>query len=220
MKNISTIILFLSLVIPSCSFAKDEDKSTTAEQKDIEQTNIEKTNIKQAVFAAGCFWCLEAAFDKLDGVTSTTSGYSGGKTKDPTYKEVSSGETGHIEVLKVEYDSKKTSYAKLLKHFWKNVDPLDSIGQFCDKGSQYIGAILPANNEEKKAANESLAKVQKLFQEKVETKILDLKKFYPAEDYHQDYYKKNAFRYKFYSTSCGRKNRLEEVWKNKDFSLN
>ncbi len=203
-KTLTTTLLLFLLLSTSC--IAQESKKTT---------EVKRTETKQAVFAAGCFWCLEAAFDKLEGVTSTTSGYSGGKTKDPTYKQVSSGDTGHIEVLKVEYDSSKTDYKKLLSHFWKNVDPLDSIGQFCDKGSQYIGAIFPANNEEKEMAKESLSKIQKLFEEKVTTKIIDLKEFYSAEDYHQDYYKKNPFRYKFYSTSCGRKSRLDKVWKDK-----
>lgn len=167
-----------------------------------------------AIFAGGCFWCMEPPYDKMDGVLSTTSGYSGGEKKNPTYKEVSSGTTKHIEVIKVEYDPSKVSYKELVKTFWKNVDPYDSKGQFCDKGYQYTSAVFYKNEEQKKAFEEvtnELIKSGKL-KKNYATKLLEEKEFYPAEDYHQDYYKKNPLRYKYYRYSCGRDNRLKEVW--------
>jgi peptide-methionine (S)-S-oxide reductase len=168
----------------------------------------------QAIFAGGCFWCMEPPYDKLDGVISTTSGYSGGDQANPTYHEVSSGETGHYEVVRVEYDPAKVSYKKLLDVFWHNVDPFDAQGQFCDHGPQYRAAIFYGNEEEKRLAEESKAELQasKHFKEPIVTEILPAKTFYPAEDYHQDYYLKNPLRYKFYRFNCRRDARLDEVW--------
>ncbi len=168
----------------------------------------------KAVFAGGCFWCMEEAFEKVEGVVSVTSGYMGGQKTNPTYEEVSAGNTGHAESVEVLYDPAKVSYQKLLDHFWKNVDPLTPNAQFCDHGSQYRAVIFYGNEEEKRLADASKQAIEqsKRFKEPIVTQIAMASKFYPAEDYHQDFYKKNPIRYKFYKTSCGRVNRLEQVW--------
>jgi peptide-methionine (S)-S-oxide reductase len=165
-----------------------------------------------AIFAGGCFWCMEPPFDKIEGVVSTTSGYTGGSKPDPTYQEVSAGKTGHTEALKVVYDPAKVSYERLLEVFWRNHDPLSADGQFCDKGSQYRAGIFFGNEEEKKLAEASNAVVAARFKQPIVTEIVPASTFYPAEDYHQDYYIKNPIRYKYYSTSCGRYRRLKELW--------
>lgn len=166
-----------------------------------------------AIFAGGCFWCMEPPFDKLEGVISTTSGYSGGHTENPTYKSTSAGTTGHYEVLEVVYDSDKVSYEKLLEVFWKNIDPFDARGQFCDKGPQYRAAIFTNNDEEKELATKSKQALQTKLKDKavVVTEILPVKKFYAAEEYHQNYYQKNPLRYKYYRHGCGRDKRLKQV---------
>lgn len=174
-----------------------------------------------AIFAGGCFWCMEPPFDKLDGVLETISGYSGGKSENPTYKQVSAGGTGHYEVIKVVYDPEKVNYQKLLEIFWRNVDPLDSEGQFCDKGQHYLSAIFVDDETQRAQAKASLKAIQqKLVKRldrpatdvKVATRILAEAAFYPAEEYHQDYYQKNPLRYRFYRTRCGRDARLAELW--------
>lgn len=165
-----------------------------------------------AILAGGCFWCMEPPYDQTDGVISTISGYSGGKTANPTYEQVSSGSTGHIEVVKVEYDPAKVSYEKLLDIFWANIDPLDAAGQFCDKGSQYRSAIFFGNEKEKELADASKKQIADKLGQAVATEILPAAEFYPAEDYHQDYYMKNPLKYKFYRYGCGRDARLETVW--------
>jgi peptide-methionine (S)-S-oxide reductase len=167
---------------------------------------------RTAVFAGGCFWCMEPPFDKTPGVLSTTSGYTGGSVSEPTYRQVSSGSTGHAEVVKVEYDSTKVSYETLLQVFWRNVDPFDASGQFCDKGSQYRSAIFVATPEEKAAAQASLEAVKKQFGKAVATGIEPAATFWPAEGYHQDYYKKNTSKYEFYRLGCRRDARLAQVW--------
>jgi peptide-methionine (S)-S-oxide reductase len=168
----------------------------------------------KAVFAGGCFWCMEEAFEKVDGVISVTSGYMGGKTSNPTYEEVSAGNTGHAESVEVAYDPAKVSYQKLLDHFWKNVDPVTPNAQFCDHGSQYRAVIFYGNDQEKQLAEASRQAIvqSKRFKEPIVTEVTMASKFYPAEEYHQDFYKKNPIRYKFYKTSCGRVNRLEMLW--------
>jgi peptide-methionine (S)-S-oxide reductase len=169
--------------------------------------------LAKATFAGGCFWCMEPPFDKLPGVVSTTSGYTGGSKKNPTYEEVSDGGTGHAESVEVVYDPAKISYAKLLDVYWHNVDPVTADAQFCDHGTQYRTAIFVHDAGQKRLAEESKAQVQKKFVErKVVTEIVPASTFYPAEEYHQDYYQKNPIRYKFYRTSCGRDARLEEIW--------
>lgn len=166
----------------------------------------------KATFAGGCFWCMEPPFDELNGVISTTSGYIGGKTKNPTYEQVSTGNTGHTEALQIVYDPKKITYDKLLEVFWRNIDPLAADGQFCDLGSQYRSGIFYHDGNQKSAAEKSKKAVQARFKQPVATEITAATAFYPAEDYHQDYYKKNPVRYKLYSHGCGRAQRLEEVW--------
>lgn len=167
---------------------------------------------KVAIFAAGCFWCVEEAFDKVDGVVETTSGYTGGVLPNPTYEQVSSHTTGHAEALRVKYDPARVSYTQLLDVFWHNVDPFDGGGQFCDRGSSYRGAIFVMNDEEERLATESKEKVAQQFGRKVETEILRASPFYPAEGYHQDYHSKNPLRYSFYKWNCGRAQRLQEIW--------
>lgn len=169
-------------------------------------------NIRTAVFAGGCFWCMEPPFDKLDGVLETTSGYSGGSVKNPTYDQVSAGGTGHAEVVQVKYDADKVSYAKLLQVFWRNVDPVDGGGQFCDRGDQYRSAIFYATPEEKKLAEASKREAAKKLDKKIVTQIVPASTFYPAEKYHQNYYQRNPIRYKYYRYRCGRDQRLEELW--------
>jgi peptide-methionine (S)-S-oxide reductase len=166
-----------------------------------------------AMFAGGCFWCMEPPFDQLAGVLSTTSGYAGGRVKNPTYEQVSRGGTGHAEVVQVIYDPSKITFAQLLETFWRNVDPFDGGGQFCDRGDQYRSAVFYASEDEKRLAEASRKKVQEQFGRTVVTEILAAAPFYAAEGYHQDYYKKNPLQYKFYSWNCGRAQRLETIWK-------
>ena len=170
------------------------------------------TETAKATFAGGSFWCMEPPFDKLDGVISTISGYAGGKKKNPTYEEVSAGNTGHAEVVQVTYDPKKITYEKLLEVFWRNVDPLTPNRQFCDVGSQYRTAIFYHDETQKRLAEESKKALSKRFKEPIVTEIVAASEFYPAEDYHQDYYTKNPLRYKYYRYSCGRDQRLEALW--------
>ena len=167
-----------------------------------------------ATFAAGCFWCTEEAMDKVPGVVSTTSGYMGGTRKNPTYQEVSSGRTGHTEVVRVVYDPAKVSYERLLEQFWVNHDPTVIDRQFCDAGSQYRPEIFYHTPEQKQLAEASKAKWQKdkPFRQPILTPITAAGEFWPAEDYHQDYYLKNPARYKFYVTGCGRYARLDQLW--------
>jgi methionine-S-sulfoxide reductase len=169
-----------------------------------------------ATFAAGCFWCTEADFDKVPGVVETTSGYMGGKTPNPTYKQVSAGGTGHAEVLQLRYDPNKVTYKKLLDTYWRNVDPLDKDGQFCDRGDQYRPVIFYHNDEQKKLAEESKAALQASgrFRQPVVVEIIAASTFTKAEDYHQDYYTKQSIRYRLYRHGCGRDARLEALWGN------
>ena len=167
-----------------------------------------------ATFAGGCFWCMEPPYDKLDGVLATTSGYVGGDKVDPTYQEVSAGGTGHAEAVQVTYDPSKVSYETLLDVFWRNVDPLDAGGQFCDRGDQYRTAIFVHDEEQRQLAEKSKQALEDSgrFEQPIVTEIVAAGPFYPAEDYHQDYYEKNPLRYKFYRWNCGRDQRLAEVW--------
>jgi peptide-methionine (S)-S-oxide reductase len=166
-----------------------------------------------ATFAGGCFWCMEPPFDKLPGVISTTSGYTGGTVKNPTYEEVSAGGTGHAESVQVVYDPSKITYAQLLDVFWHNIDPTVKDRQFCDVGNQYRTAIFYHDEEQKRLALESKQRLEKSGKlGAIYTEIVPAGPFYPAEDYHQDYYQKNPIRYKYYRWSCGRDQRLEELW--------
>lgn len=169
---------------------------------------------EKAIFAAGCFWCTEAAFQDVPGVVSAVSGYTGGNVPNPTYEQVSSGRTGHAESVEVTFDPTKVSYDRLLDIFWVNHDPTVNDRQFCDSGSQYRPAIFYTSPEQKRLAEASKAKWEKHkpFRQPILTEITQASEFYPAEDYHQDYYKKNALQYKFYVTGCGRYNRLDNLW--------
>lgn len=188
-------LLALFLLLANQAFAVDDNaKSATA------------------IFAGGCFWCMEKPYDALAGVIKTESGYTGGTVDNPAYEQVSAGETGHYEAIRITYDPNKISYEKLLEVFWKNIDPFDARGQFCDKGQQYQAVIFVSNAAEESAAKTSLAETRKKFNDqKIVTQILPAKTFYPAEDYHQDYYLKNPVRYKYYRFSCGRDQRLQEI---------
>jgi peptide-methionine (S)-S-oxide reductase len=168
--------------------------------------------LKTAVFAGGCFWCMEKPFDKLPGVVRTLSGYSGGRSANPNYEAVSAGGTGHAEVVQITYDPTKVSYAKLLDVFWRNVDPFDGSGQFCDRGSQYRPAIFVADADERRAAEASKQALEKRFGKSLAVGLEPAGPFYAAEDYHQDYYEKNPLRYRYYRGGCGRDKRLDAVW--------
>jgi peptide-methionine (S)-S-oxide reductase len=170
--------------------------------------------LMKATFAGGCFWCMEEALDKVDGVVSTTSGYTGGRQKDPTYEDVSAGETGHAEAVEILYDPAKVGYAKILDTFWRNIDPTTPDRQFCDRGNQYRSAIFYHDETQKRLAEDSkkaLAK-SKPFKELIVTEIVPAAAFYPAEEYHQNFYEKNPIRYRLYKYNCGRAQRLAELW--------
>ncbi len=188
-----SVIFILTLLLPMAAFGQKSEK---------------------AVFAAGCFWCTEEAFEKVPGVISAVSGYTGGSVKNPSYEQVSSGRTGHTEAVEVTFDPAKVSYEKLLDVFWLNHDPTVTNRQFCDSGSQYRPGIFYRGEEQKRLAEASKEKwdKQKPFRQALLTKIEPAGDFYPAEDYHQDYYKKNALQYHFYVTGCGRYARLDTLW--------
>ena len=168
----------------------------------------------KAIFAAGCFWCTEEAFEKVPGVVAAVSGYTGGTVKNPSYEQVSSGRTGHAEAVEVTFDPAKVTYEQLLDVFWVNHDPTVTNRQFCDSGTQYRPAVFYLNDEQKRLAEASKAKWEKMkpFKQPILTEISKAGPFYPAEDYHQDYYKKNSLQYKFYVTGCGRYQRLDSLW--------
>jgi len=194
-----------------CSFA--ENTQQTRETAAME-SSTHTENLKKATFAGGCFWCMEPPFDKLDGVISTTSGYTGGTEKDPTYKEVSAGATGHAEAVQVLYDPEKISYEELLDVFWRNINPTTPNRQFVDVGAQYRSAIFYHDEEQRRLAEASKEKLADSgrFDKPLVTEIVPITEFYPAEEYHQDYYQKNPLRYKFYRYGSGRDQYLEEVW--------
>ena len=177
-------------------------------------TDARPASTAVATFAGGCFWCTEADFDKVAGVISTTSGYIGGKTANPTYDSVSAGMTGHAEAVQVVFDPSKVTYSKLLEHFWRTIDPTTKDRQFCDSGSQYRTAIF-THDEQQRALAEASKKAlssNKPFREPIVTEIVNATQFYPAEEYHQDYHTKNPVRYKFYRANCGRDARLKQLW--------
>jgi peptide-methionine (S)-S-oxide reductase len=171
-----------------------------------------KATLAKATFAGGCFWCMEPPFERLPGVISVVSGYTGGPKTEPSYEEVSAGGTGHAESVEVTYDPAKVSYAKLLDVYWHNVDPFAVNFQFCDHGSQYRTAIFTHDAEQKRLADESKRNLEAKFGKKIATQIVPASRFWPAEEYHRDYYRKNPVRYKFYRFNCGRDQRLTEIW--------
>ncbi len=168
----------------------------------------------KAYFAGGCFWCMEEAFEKVEGVVSVVSGYMGGTLSDPTYEQVSAERTGHAEAVEISYDPSKVSYQKLLEAFWRNIDPVTPNAQFCDHGSQYRSVVFYGTEEEQRLSEESKSAIErsKRFSAPIVTQLVKASTFYQAEDYHQDYYKKNPIRYKYYKFNCGRVQRLEALW--------
>ncbi len=179
------------------------------------EINMEKESLDKATFAGGCFWCIESVFDETEGVKEAVSGYTGGKTKNPTYYEVSSGKTGHYEAVQVTFDSNKITYKELVEVFWQQIDPTDPTGQFADKGSQYKTAIFFHNEEQKKIAEESKKKLENSgkFDKPIVSEIKEASEFYPAENYHQDYYRKCPVRYQNYKIGSGRESFLKKIWK-------
>ncbi len=173
-----------------------------------------KPTTAKATFAGGCFWCMEEVYDKVPGVISTVSGYMGGVQKNPTYEQVSSGRTGHAEVVQVEYDPSKVTYASLIEVFWRNIDPTQKDGQFCDHGPHYRSGIFYHNDEQKRLAEDSRLNLSrnKPFKGEIVTEITKAAEFYPAEAYHQDFHTKSPTRYKFYKSGCGRDARLQQLW--------
>ncbi len=208
-----SFILLAVMVLLSTGYLVMGREGKTMENKDDTMESIAKGN-RSAVFAGGCFWCIESDFEKVDGVLEVVSGYTGGRVENPTYKQVSAGGTGHVESVKVIYDPGKIGYEELLEVFWHKIDPTDAGGQFCDKGAQYRSVIFYADDRERKLAEDSKKKLGSLsvFQKPIVTDILPLGLFYPAEEYHQDYYKKNPIRYHYYRSRCGRDQFLKKAW--------
>ena len=170
------------------------------------------SNHKKAYFAGGCFWCMEEAFDQFDGIIKSISGYSGGDLKNPTYEDVIYKDTGHVETIQITYDPKKITYKKILDIYWKNIDPFDKYGQFCDKGKSYRSVIFYRNNRQKKVIQKSIAEIEQRFNSEVVTLLWKFDRFYQAEDYHQDYYQKNFLRYLAYKKACQREEVLNKIW--------
>jgi len=173
---------------------------------------LRAAELKTAVFAGGCFWCVESDFDRVPGVVRTVSGYTGGTVANPTYRQVTAGGTGHYEAVEITYDPDRVSYADLLTSFWRSVDPTDPGGQFCDRGHSYKTAVFVANEEERRLAEDSKQVAEDALGKPVATEILAAGPFYRAEDYHQDFYEKSPVRYRYYRWSCGRNQRVEALW--------
>jgi peptide methionine sulfoxide reductase msrA/msrB len=206
-------VIFLSLILVA-SFAAASHDANNLKNKTGTNMNEKTHRLRRATFAGGCFWCMESDFEKVDGVVEVISGYTGGQRENPTYEEVSSGDTGHVEAVQILYDPEKVTYQELLDIFWKHVDPTDAGGQFVDRGSQYRTVIFYHDGEQKRLAEKSkegLAKSGR-FNTPIVTEVVGISKFYKAEDYHQDYYKKNPIRYKYYRFSSGRDQFLRKVW--------
>ena len=201
------IIIVILLIICHFHFS-----STLFADEDKLNINEAKKNYKKVYFAGGCFWCMEESFDKIDGVVKSISGYSGGHLKNPTYKDVIYKDTGHVETIEIIYDSKKVSFKHLLNIFWKNIDPFDKFGQFCDKGKSYRSVVFFSNKSQKKIIKKSIEKIENKFDAKVVTLIWEFDIFYKAEDYHQDYYQKNFLKYLAYKKACQREEVLEKIW--------
>ena len=176
------------------------------------QTSVFSQDLGKVYFAGGCFWCMEEFFEKVNGVEGVVSGYSGGNTENPTYKEVTYGNTGHFEAAKIIYDENVINFKELLNFYWQNIDPFDSYGQFCDKGKSYRSVIFYQNINQKKIIESSLKKIEKSFNSSVVTLVWSFKIFYQAEEYHQDYYQKNFLRYLSYKKSCQREEVLNKIW--------
>ncbi|MBP8236168.1 MAG: peptide-methionine (S)-S-oxide reductase MsrA [Pseudomonas sp.] len=206
-RLLASSILALGGLLAAC-----EPTAAQAPQPQATQQTVANPGV--AIFAGGCFWCTESDFDKMPGVIETTSGYIGGHVENPTYEQVSAGNSGHIEAVRVRFDPSKTSYAQLVEAFWPTIDPVTANAQFCDRGPQYRSAIFYSNAEEQQLAEASKTALDKSgrLPAPVVTEILAASTFYPAEDYHQDYYQRNPLRYNYYRNGCGRDQRLEQLW--------
>ena len=205
-NHIIAILALGSLIVASPVYAAD-----------VTHTKSTNQTTETAILAGGCFWCIEADFEKLDGVIDVVSGYTGGHVKNPSYKQVSAGGSGHIEVVKVTYNPEIIDYSKILDYFWRHIDPTRDDGQFCDRGAQYRPAIFYLNPEQQQLAIASTRKIEKTkpFKAALKVELIKASEFYLAEGYHQDYYKKNPLRYKYYRYSCGRDARIDELWNKK-----
>jgi methionine-S-sulfoxide reductase len=208
-KRLTILISLFGLLLTTLLFAAMDEQSISGEKMTM---NNMKT--ARAIFAGGCFWCMEPPFEKLEGVLSVTSGFTGGQLNNPSYNQVSAGGTGHTEAIEIVYDPAKTSYPELLEVFWRQIDPTDAGGQFVDRGSQYRSGIYPLDAEQQRLAEESKQNLAASgrFDRPIVTEIIPATAFYTAENYHQDYYKKNPVRYKFYRYGSGRDRFLERVW--------
>jgi len=175
-------------------------------------SNVLAQDLQKAYFAGGCFWCMEESFEKFDGVIEVLSGYSGGTTENPTYDEVTYGNTGHFETIEIIYDKNKTNYRNLLDHFWKNIDPFDEYGQFCDKGYSYRSVAFYENIEQKNLIEKSIKKLEKKFKKKIVTYVIRFDRFYKAEEKHQNYYEVKFLNYLRYKKACGRERKLNKIW--------
>ncbi len=204
-KNLISFLILITLIFSLVANGESEKG----------EIKMKNEVLDKATFAGGCFWCIESAFDEIEGVKEAISGYTGGKTKDPTYAEVCSGKTGHYEAVQVTFDKNKITYKELVEIFWQQIDPTDPTGQFADKGSQYKTAIFYHNEKQKKIAEESKKKLEESgkFDKPIVTEIKEATEFYPAEDYHQNYYKTCPLRYKAYKIGSGRESFLKRVWK-------
>ncbi len=214
LRQIFPKVLTLTLTLTIGLFALGCSNTDSLADPSSSPTPSPTANYSQAIFAGGCFWCMEKPFDEIPGVIDTTSGYTGGTKENPTYREVSGGGTGHTESVQVTYDSSKVKYETLLKTFWRNIDPLDAKGQFCDKGTQYRSGIFYTTPEQQQLAEASKAELANSdrFQQPIATEISPASTFYPAEDYHQNYYQTNSLKYKVYRFGCGRDQRLSQLW--------
>jgi peptide-methionine (S)-S-oxide reductase len=208
---LTAVVLAVGFVWLRGGFVGIADRSTVVEAAQLTPAQA-REGLDVAVFASGCFWCTEADFDKVKGVVSTTSGYTGGRVANPTYRQVSGGGTGHAEALQVVFDPAVVSYEELLDQYWHNVDPFVANRQFCDTGDQYRPEIFVRNEAQRRAAEASKARMQARFSQPIVVKITDAGAFYRAEEYHQDYYQKNSAQYRFYRFGCGRDRRLEQIW--------
>lgn len=201
-------LIIMATLLSACQ----DRKSTEDTQSSIKNTQKNTGSMKIAIFAGGCFWCTESDFEKVPGVISAVSGYIGGHVNNPTYGQVSDGKTGHTEAVRIEFDPGKISYQQLLQLYWKSIDPTVKDRQFCDIGNQYRSAIFYLDNNQKILAVKSLVKINQALGKPIHTQIEKASTFFPAEEYHQDYYRKNPIRYKYYRLNCGRDRRLKEIW--------
>ncbi|AJY49837.1 peptide-methionine (S)-S-oxide reductase MsrA [Halomonas sp. KO116] len=212
MNRPSLLRPFTFVALAAAGLASPSLQAQSSQEQPSQEQSSQDQSSAEATFAGGCFWCMEPPYDDQPGVSATISGYTGGELENPSYEDITRGNTGHAEVVKVEYDSEQISYAQLLEIFWRNIDPFAVDRQFCDVGDQYRSAIFYHDEAQRELAEASKAEMEARFDREIATQIVPATTFWPAEEYHQDYYQKNPVRYKFYRYSCGRDGRLEEVW--------